>query len=75
MADWATVASKKVGFNDDYWIKVEGNRCVIEVTDEAIYLAIAVPTSATDWRCSTAGTRMSACGHPNRDGTSRRFAA
>jgi hypothetical protein len=34
--------SEKVGFADGRWIKVDGGRAVAEVTDDAIYLAIAV---------------------------------
>jgi hypothetical protein len=33
---------EKVGFADGHWLKVEGGRAVAEVTDDAIYLAIAV---------------------------------
>jgi hypothetical protein len=33
---------EKVGFADDHWLKVEGGRGVAEVTDSAIYLAIAL---------------------------------
>jgi hypothetical protein len=34
--------AEKVGFVDRHWVKVEGGRGVVEVTDEAIYLAIAL---------------------------------
>src|SRR3954451_22010795 len=33
---------EKVGFVDGHWVKVEGGRAVVEATDEAIYLAIAL---------------------------------
>jgi len=33
---------EKVGFADQHWVKVGGGRAVVEVTDEAIYFAIAV---------------------------------
>ena len=31
---------EKIGFHDDHWLKVEGGYAGVEVTDEAIYLAI-----------------------------------
>jgi hypothetical protein len=34
--------AEKVGFQDDRWFKVEGGRAIAEVTDDAIYLAIAL---------------------------------
>ncbi len=33
---------EKVGFVDQHWVKVDGGRGVVEVTDEAIYLVIAL---------------------------------
>jgi hypothetical protein len=33
---------EKVGFQDDHWLRVPGGRAVAEVTDEAVYLAIAL---------------------------------
>jgi hypothetical protein len=33
---------EKVGFADDHWLKVPGGRAVVEATDEAVYLAIAL---------------------------------
>jgi hypothetical protein len=33
---------EKVGFVDDHWVKVEGGRGTAEVTDEAIYLTLAL---------------------------------
>jgi hypothetical protein len=30
----------KIGFHDDHWLKVEGGRAGVEVTDDAIYLGI-----------------------------------
>ena len=33
---------EKVGFVDDHWVRVEGGRAVVEVTDESIYVAIAL---------------------------------
>ncbi len=33
---------EKVGFHDDHWVRIPGGRAVAEVTDEVIYLAIAV---------------------------------
>ncbi|MDQ1712999.1 MAG: hypothetical protein QOE45_2449 [Frankiaceae bacterium] len=33
---------EKIGFVDDHWVKVPGGRAVAEVTDDAIYLAIAL---------------------------------
>ena len=34
--------AEKVGFVDQHWVKVDGGRGVVEVTDEAIYMAIAL---------------------------------
>jgi hypothetical protein len=33
---------EKVGFVDDHWVRVPGGRATAEVTDDAIYLAIAL---------------------------------
>jgi hypothetical protein len=33
---------EKVGFVDEHWVKVGGGRGVVEVTDDAIYLALAL---------------------------------
>src|ERR1700691_2664825 len=33
---------EKVGFQDDHWVRVPGGRAVAEVTEEAIYFAIAL---------------------------------
>jgi hypothetical protein len=33
---------EKVGFRDDHWMRVPGGRAIAEVTDEAIYLAMAL---------------------------------
>jgi len=33
---------EKVGFSDDHWVRIPGGRAIAEVTDEVIYLAIAV---------------------------------
>jgi hypothetical protein len=33
---------EKVGFADDRWLKVEGGRGVVEVADDAVYLAMAL---------------------------------
>jgi hypothetical protein len=33
---------EKVGFVDQHWVKVDGGRGVVQVTDEVIYLAIAL---------------------------------
>jgi hypothetical protein len=33
---------EKVGFADDHWVKVPGGRAIAEVTEEAIYLAMAL---------------------------------
>src|SRR6476646_10416165 len=33
---------EKVGWQDDHWTKLDGGRAAAEVTDEAIYLAIAL---------------------------------
>lgn len=37
-----TDAPEKVGFADDHWLRVPGGHGVAQVTDDAIYLAIAV---------------------------------
>jgi hypothetical protein len=37
-----TDPSEKIGFVDNHWVRVEGGRGVAEVTDDAIYLAIAL---------------------------------
>jgi hypothetical protein len=37
-----TDPTEKVGFMDDHWVHVAGGRAVAEVTDDAIYLAIAL---------------------------------
>jgi hypothetical protein len=34
--------AEKIGFIDHHWVKVEGQRAVAEVTDDAIYLAFTV---------------------------------
>jgi hypothetical protein len=34
--------AEKVGFVDQHWVKVAGGRGVVEVTDEAIYMVIAL---------------------------------
>jgi hypothetical protein len=34
--------AEKVGFMDDHWIKVDGGRAVVEVTEESIYIAMAL---------------------------------
>ena len=48
---------QKVGFRDQHWVRVPGGRAVAEVTDEAIYLAIACcETSGTVSPCSIGGT-------------------
>jgi hypothetical protein len=33
---------EKVGFADDHWLKVDGGRAVVEVTEESIYVAMAL---------------------------------
>jgi hypothetical protein len=33
---------EKVGFSDDHWVRVPGGRAVAEVTEEAVYLAMAL---------------------------------
>src|SRR4029453_4721064 len=33
---------EKVGFVDNHWVKVAGGRAVVEVTDDAIHLVIAL---------------------------------
>jgi hypothetical protein len=33
---------EKVGFQDDHWIRVPGGRAVAEVTEDAVYLAMAL---------------------------------
>jgi hypothetical protein len=38
---------EKVGFQDGKWLKVEGGRAVAEVTDGAIYLAMAIRNAGT----------------------------
>ena len=35
-------APEKVGFADDHWVKVDGGRAVVEVTEDSIYVAIAL---------------------------------
>jgi hypothetical protein len=37
----------KVGFQDDHWFKVDGGYAAAEVTDDAIYLAIALRNAGT----------------------------
>ena len=34
--------AEKIGFVDEHWVKVGGGRGVVEVTDDVIYLAIAL---------------------------------
>jgi hypothetical protein len=34
--------TEKVRFGDDHWVKIEGGRAVVETTDEAVYLGIAL---------------------------------
>src|SRR5438445_9416116 len=38
---------EKVGFQDNHFVRVQGGRAVAEVTDEAIYLAIALRNVGT----------------------------
>jgi hypothetical protein len=38
---------EKVGFHDGHWVKVDGGHAIAEVTDEAIYLAIALRNAGT----------------------------
>jgi hypothetical protein len=38
---------EKVGFYDDHWVRVPGGRAIAEVTDDAIYLAIALRNVGT----------------------------
>lgn len=38
---------EKVGFQDGHWVKVDGGHAAAEVTDEAIYLAIALRNAGT----------------------------
>src|ERR1700677_954184 len=33
---------EKVGFQDDHWLRVPGGRAVAEVTEDAVYLAMAL---------------------------------
>jgi hypothetical protein len=35
-------ASQKVHFQDDHWVRVEGGRAVVEITDEAIYMLVSL---------------------------------
>src|SRR3954449_6979920 len=39
--------SEKVGFMDDKWFKVPGGRAIAEVSDEAIYLVMALRNMGT----------------------------
>jgi hypothetical protein len=39
--------TEKIGFVDEHWVKVPGGRAVAEVTDEAIYLAMALRNVGT----------------------------
>jgi hypothetical protein len=38
---------EKVGFQDGHWVKIDGGHAAAEVTDEAIYLAIALRNAGT----------------------------
>lgn len=38
---------EKVGFVDDHWVKVAGGQAVVEATEEAIYLAMALRNVGT----------------------------
>jgi hypothetical protein len=38
---------EKVGFVDDHWVKVGGGRAVVEVTEESIYIAMALRNVGT----------------------------
>jgi hypothetical protein len=38
---------EKVGFQDGHWLKVTGGHAAIEVTDDAIYLAVALRNAGT----------------------------
>jgi len=40
-------AAEKVGFQDGHWLKVEGGHAAVDVTDEAIYMAIAIRNAGT----------------------------
>ena len=46
---------QKVGFSDDRWFLVPGGGGVAEGSDETVYLAIAVATSAAGSQCCTGG--------------------
>src|ERR1700677_2180641 len=35
---------EKIGFSDDHWVQVPGGRAVAEVTEDVIYLAMALKT-------------------------------
>jgi hypothetical protein len=37
----------KVGFMDDHWIKLDGGRAAADVTDDVIYLAMAIRNAGT----------------------------
>jgi hypothetical protein len=35
-------ASQKIHFQDDHWVRVDGGRAVVEITDEAIYMVLSL---------------------------------
>ena len=45
--------AEKVGFVDQHWVKVAGGRGIVEVTDEAIYMVIALRNVG----CGSGGAR------------------
>jgi hypothetical protein len=54
----------KVGFADDHWVKVPGGHGTVEVTDEAIYIAISLRNVGTG-----IGVLDSWDMHPSREST------
>lgn len=51
---------QKIGFSDDLWVKLAGGHGHAKVTDDAIYLVIAVRNVGNGLACSTAGRSLRA---------------
>ena len=62
--------AEKVGFLDDHWLKVPGGRASVDVTDDVIYLAIALRNVGSGlavldrWELYPERLRGTTAGHP-----------
>jgi hypothetical protein len=64
--------AEKIMFNDQHWVKVEGGRALVEITDEVIYLATSVRNAGKgiavlhSWQLTSG--RLSSTEQPELDG-------